>query len=73
MTIKQFEFKGDAVSIVMGLLTVLFAYFKLDGRLDWSWWWVFSPLWLPFVIILGIIAVVGAFVFLFAVIKELVK
>jgi uncharacterized protein (DUF983 family) len=37
-----------------GLLCVLFVGLKLTGYIDWSWWWVTSPLWLPIVIILPI-------------------
>lgn len=28
------------------ILTVLFAVLKLTGTISWSWWWVFSPLWI---------------------------
>ena len=28
------------------LLTVLFIGLKLTGHIDWSWWWVLSPLWI---------------------------
>jgi len=31
-----------------GLLTVLFIGLKLGGVIDWSWWWVLSPLWIRF-------------------------
>ena len=34
----------------LGLGTVLFMVFlvlKLTGEIDWSWWWVTSPLWIP--------------------------
>lgn len=31
-----------------GLLTVLFIGLKLTGFVDWSWWWVVSPLWISF-------------------------
>lgn len=30
-----------------GMLTILFIGLKLTGNIDWSWWWVFSPIWLP--------------------------
>lgn len=30
-----------------GLLTVLFIGLKLTHYIDWSWWWVLSPLWIP--------------------------
>lgn len=31
-----------------GLLTILFIGLKLTGYIDWSWWWVLSPLWIGF-------------------------
>jgi hypothetical protein len=41
-----------------GLLTVLFIGLKLTGYIYWSWWWVLSPLWLPFTV--GIILFLAA-------------
>lgn len=32
----------------VGLLTILFIGLKLTGYITWSWWWVLSPLWIPF-------------------------
>jgi len=29
-----------------GLLTILFITLKLIGKIDWSWVWVLSPLWI---------------------------
>jgi hypothetical protein len=29
------------------VLTVVFFISKIMGYIDWSWWWVFAPLWLP--------------------------
>lgn len=40
------------------LLAVLFIGLKLSGIIDWSWWWVLSPLWGPAVVILPIIGIV---------------
>lgn len=31
-----------------GLLTIVFIILKLIGKIDWSWWWVLSPLWITF-------------------------
>ena len=39
-----------------GLLTIAFIVLKLIGAISWSWWWVFSPIWIPIVIVI-IIAV----------------
>ena len=40
------------------LLAVAFIVLKLIGYIDWSWWWVLSPLWLPAVVALAILLVV---------------
>jgi transmembrane Fragile-X-F protein len=45
-----------------GLLTILFIGLKLTNYIDWSWWWVLSPLWLPLAVILGFVALCGAVV-----------
>ena len=33
------------------ILFVLFLILKLTGHIDWSWWWVTSPLWIPITIV----------------------
>ena len=51
----------DGAGIGVILFTV-FLVLKLTGTIDWSWWWVTSPLWIPFVaavIILGVIGVIA--------------
>jgi hypothetical protein len=30
-----------------GALALLFIGLKLGHVIDWSWWWVLSPLWIP--------------------------
>jgi hypothetical protein len=30
-----------------GLLTIAFVVLKLTHYINWSWWWVLSPLWIP--------------------------
>lgn len=42
----------------MGLLTIVFIVLKLTGHIDWSWWWVLSPLWISFALLAVIIVVV---------------
>lgn len=46
-----------------GLLTILFIALKLTGKIDWNWWWVLSPIWLPMLLVLTIIACVLIFVY----------
>jgi len=41
-----------------GLLTILFITLKLTKVIDWSWWWILAPLWLPACIVLTIFAMV---------------
>ncbi|MGL5716809.1 MAG: hypothetical protein ACRCX2_27585 [Paraclostridium sp.] len=36
---------------VVGLLGVLFIGLKLTGFINWSWWFVTMPFWLPVAII----------------------
>lgn len=48
-----------------GLLAIVFITLKLLGKIDWSWWWVLSPLWgsvLLGVVILVIVFAVAAIV-----------
>lgn len=33
-----------------GLLTIVFIVLKLTNVIAWSWLWILSPLWIPFVI-----------------------
>jgi hypothetical protein len=41
------------------LLTILFIGLKLTHVIDWSWWWVLSPIWIPLVILGVVLAVLG--------------
>lgn len=43
-----------------GLLGVAFIVLKLCHVIDWSWWWVLSPFWISFGILLVILIVVAA-------------
>lgn len=38
-----------------GLLTILFIGLKLTGYIDWSWWWVFAPIWISWLLLLAIV------------------
>ena len=38
----------------IGFLFILFLILKLTGVINWSWWWVTSPLWIPFALAFGI-------------------
>ena len=40
-----------------GLLTIVFIVLKLTDHIDWSWWWVLSPLWIGALVGLAFLAV----------------
>lgn len=48
---------------VLGTLFLVFLVLKLTGNIDWSWWWVTSPLWIPFALFLSLVVVISFFVF----------
>lgn len=51
------------------LLTVAFVVLRLCDVIDWSWWWVLSPMWIPFAIAFVVMGAIG----LFAVIVQIVN
>ena len=54
----------------LGALTILFIALKLTHVIDWSWWWVLSPIWIPVAVVLGIIAVVAIVISIVKIIKK---
>lgn len=42
-----------------GALFLVFLVLKLTDTIDWSWWWVTAPLWIPAAFALAIFAVIG--------------
>lgn len=43
----------------VGALTILFIALKLLQKINWSWWWVLSPIWICGAVVLGILVIVG--------------
>ena len=44
---------------VLGLLGVAFVVLKLCKVIDWSWWWVTAPFWIPVGVVVLLIVLVG--------------
>lgn len=70
------EGKIEKINIsLVGVLNVVvflaFFFAKIFDKIDWSWWWVFSPLWIPFAIIVTICLIV-ALLYLAAIIIGLI-
>lgn len=53
------KFKINAGSNFVSLLFLLFLGLKLSNHIDWSWWWVFSPIWIPFVLVVSVMILFG--------------
>lgn len=53
---------SSGISVGFGsLLFLLFLGLKLTKQIDWSWWWVTAPLWLPAavgIVILGTVVLI---------------
>jgi len=46
---------------IPSILGIVFIILKLINKIDWSWWWVLSPFWIPlalFLIVFGFILLV---------------
>ena len=41
------------------LITILFSILKFTDIIDWSWWWVVSPMWIPAATVLGLVTLVA--------------
>lgn len=53
----------------IGMLTILFIGLKLSNQIDWSWWWVLSPLWMPISIVITILLVLAGLNALYVLLK----
>lgn len=55
----------DTDTKIISLPTALFITFlvlKLTNTIDWSWWWITAPLWIP----VGLVIVVVLFLLVLA-------
>lgn len=67
---------NNAQSSGIGLGTVLFLIFlilKLTGTIDWAWWWVTCPLWIPLAIVGGVLAIASISFVFFSLYTKLLK
>jgi len=52
-----------------GVLTLIFLVLKLTGLIEWSWWLVLAPVWIPAALVMVMIFLIGLF-FVIAVIMS---
>ena len=60
---NQNNYGGQSTGFFTSALTVAFVVLKLCKVIDWSWWWVLSPIWIPLaiVIVVGIVWLIYQF------------
>jgi hypothetical protein len=46
-------------------LFIIFSILKLTKCIDWSWFWVASPLWFPIILVIGLLFLAFWFLILF--------
>ena len=51
------------------VLLIIFVVLKLTHNIDWSWWWVLSPLWIP----LSLYLVFVVILFIAIIIEKLIR
>lgn len=59
MKLKESKTRSCGVSFT-GLLTVAFVVLKLCHVIEWSWWWVVSPVWITAAIVIVCAIIVAA-------------
>lgn len=42
-----------------GATFIVFLVLKLTHNIDWSWWWITSPLWIPVALVFVIVLIAG--------------
>jgi hypothetical protein len=55
------------------VLFLIFLVLKLTDTIDWSWWWVTSPLWIGIVFVISIFILIFGVSFIISLIKNLLK
>lgn len=59
----------DTGTLFLELMFLMFLGLKIAGLINWSWWWVFAPVWVPLLLVVVVIGVA----FIIAVISTLLK
>jgi len=55
------------------ILLIIFIVLKLTKNIDWSWWWVISPVWIPLSLVLVLFLIGGFVLIITAVIQLLIN
>ena len=52
------------------IIFLAFFFAKIFDKIDWSWWWVFSPFWIPLGIIFLLCLIVFILYFIYIVLSK---
>ena len=55
---SKLTYSNQSSSIFVSFLTVMFIELKLTEKIDWSWWWVLSPMWISAVVAIVLVGLV---------------
>lgn len=53
-------------------LGLIFVILKLTHVIEWSWFWVLCPFWLPPAIVLGVVTAAALSLFVMGVVKAII-
>lgn len=59
--LNKLENNSNGGNGALSILLIAFVILKLCHVIDWSWWWVLSPLWIPFILLIIIIILIYYF------------
>lgn len=67
MTMNKPNFE---ISLQTTPIFIVFLVLKLCHVIDWSWWWITAPLWIPLSIVLLGVVVIGSMVVISSIVGE---
>ena len=70
---RKYDKKVVVMDSTLGMLLVAFVVLKLLGLITWSWFWVLSPIWMPFALLFGFLGVAFAGVCVFGALSFIAK
>lgn len=53
------------------MLSMIFLVLKLTNVIDWSWWWIFAPIWIPLALVAGFLVIYLLILLLIAVVAAI--
>jgi hypothetical protein len=51
------HYSGGGLGLA-SVLTIVFIVLKLVGTINWSWWWVLSPLWINAILVVVLFLII---------------